>query len=109
ESRWGSDELGRPVVKAFNNIEAGHLMKLGKPSGSPERIALPIAGDEPEEKQMVMTLVDQLGFDPVDAGSIDESWRQQPGTPVYTTDFDAAGVEEALAEASPERQSAFRA
>jgi predicted dinucleotide-binding enzyme len=53
--------------------------------------------------------VDELGFDPVDAGSLDESWRQQPGTPVYGTDHDAAGVKRALAEASPERPSGFRA
>jgi predicted dinucleotide-binding enzyme len=109
ESRWVSDQLGRPVVKAFNNIYARHLMELGRPAGSPDRFALPVAGDEPEPKRVVMALVDQLGFDPVDAGSIDESWRQQPGTPVYTTDLDAAGVAAALAEASPERQDSFRA
>jgi predicted dinucleotide-binding enzyme len=48
-------------------------------------------------------LVDELGFDPVDAGTLDDSWRQQPGTPVYGTDFDANGVRKGLAEAAPER------
>jgi len=57
----------------------------------------------------VLSLVDQLGFDGVDAGSLDESWRQQPGTPVYTEDHDAAGVRNALAEASPERSPEWHA
>jgi 8-hydroxy-5-deazaflavin:NADPH oxidoreductase len=109
ESRWVSEQLGRPVVKAFNNIYARNLLELGRPPGSSDRIALPVAGDDAEAKRVVMELVDQLGFDPVDAGPIDESWRQQPGTPVYTADLDAAGVAEALAEASPERQDRFRA
>jgi predicted dinucleotide-binding enzyme len=56
-----------------------------------------------------MHLVDELGFDPVDGGGIDESWRQQPGTPVYTADLDAAGVREALRQARPERRPEFRA
>ena len=103
ESRWVSEHLGHPVVKAFNNIRAQHLLELGKPAGAAGRIALPVAGDDPTTKQIVMDLVDELGFDPVDAGSIDESWRQQPGTPVYAADLDAAGVTKALAEASPER------
>jgi 8-hydroxy-5-deazaflavin:NADPH oxidoreductase len=109
ESRWVSGQLGRPVVKAFNNIYAGHLLEKGKPKGAPGRIALPVAGDDPGAKETVMRLVDQLGFDPVDAGGIDDSWRQQPGTPVYGTDLDAAGVRKALAEAKPEREAAFRA
>jgi hypothetical protein len=50
-----------------------------------------------------MQLIDELEFDPVDVGSLDESWRQQPGTPVYTTDLDADGVRRALSQASPER------
>ena len=109
ESRWVSDQLGYPVVKAFNNIYARHLLEGGKPAGLPGRRALPVAGDDPVAKGVVMALVNELGFDPVDAGSIDESWRQQPGTPVYTADLDAAGVRRALAEASPERQERFRA
>ena len=107
-SRWVSEQIGRPVVKAFNNIRAQHLLELGKPAGSPGRIALPLAGDDPQTKSVVMRLIDELGFDPVDAGSIDESWRQQPGTPVYATDLDAAGVTKALAEASPNRPEGFR-
>lgn len=109
ESRWVSKQLRRPVVKAFNNIYARHLLELGKPKGSPGRIALPIAGDDQHAKEVVMQLVDQLGFDPVDAGSLDDSWRQQPATPVYGTDRDAGGVRRALAEAKRERPAAFRA
>lgn len=109
ESRYVEQQLHRPVVKAFNNIYAEHLMKLGKPGGSPGRIALPVAGDDEKAKLLVMRLVDELGFDPVDAGGLDESWRQQPDTPVYATDHDAEGVLRALAQASPERKPEWRA
>ena len=109
ESRWVSDQLGRPVVKAFNNIYARSLANGGKPRGTKGRTALPVAGDDRRAKDIVMRLVDELGFDPVDAGGLDESWRQQPDTPVYTEDYDAEGVRRALAEASPERPAGFRA
>jgi predicted dinucleotide-binding enzyme len=109
ESRWVSHRIGRPVVKAFNNIYARHLLERGKPRGAPGRIALPVAGDDRLAKEIVIRLIDQIGFDGVDAGSLDESWRQQPGTPVYGTDLDAAGVRKALEEAKPERSAAFHA
>jgi predicted dinucleotide-binding enzyme len=109
ESRWVSEQLGRPVVKAFNNIYARHLLERGKPRGARGRIALPVAGDDRRAKEVVIRLLDELGFDGVDAGSLDESWRQQPGTPVYGTDFDAEGVRKGLAEAKPERTPEFQA
>jgi predicted dinucleotide-binding enzyme len=109
ESRWVERQLGHPVVKAFNNIFARHLLEGGKPKGAKGRIALPVAGDDPRAKQVVIDQVDQLGFDGVDAGSLDESWRQQPATPVYTTDLDADGVRRALREAKRERPAEFRA
>jgi 8-hydroxy-5-deazaflavin:NADPH oxidoreductase len=109
ESRWVEQQLGRPVVKAFNNIYARHLLSLGRPAGTPGRIALPVAGDDAAAKAVVLRLVDELGFDAVDAGGLDESWRQQPGTPVYTADLDAAGVRRALAEARQERGPNWRA
>jgi hypothetical protein len=56
-----------------------------------------------------MRLIDELGFDPVDAGGLDDSWRQQPATPVYGTDLDAEGVRRALDGASPGRPAEFRA
>lgn len=109
ESRWVEKQLGRPVVKAFNNIYARHLLENGKPAGTPGRIALPIAGDGKRAKDVIIRLLDELGFDGVDAGGLDESWRQQPATPVYTADYDAEGVRRALAEASPRRKPEFRA
>jgi predicted dinucleotide-binding enzyme len=109
ESRWVADHLGHPVVKAFNGIYASHLLTHGKPAGTPGRIALPVAGDDPAANALVIGLLDQLGFDGVDAGSLDDSWRQQPGTPVYGADLDAGGVRKALADASPDRPLEFRA
>jgi predicted dinucleotide-binding enzyme len=109
ETRWVADRLGRPVVKAFNNIYARHLLERGKPKGAADRIALPIAGDDPRAKEVVSRLLDELGFDAVDGGGLDDSWRQQPGTPVYGTDLDAAGVRRALQQAKRERAAEFRA
>jgi 8-hydroxy-5-deazaflavin:NADPH oxidoreductase len=109
ESRWVSQQLGRPVVKGFNTIYARNLLARGKPGGDPGRIALPVAGDEQRAKDVVIRLLDELGFDGVDAGSLDESWRQQPGTPVYGPELDADGVRRALGEAKKERPAGFRA
>ncbi len=109
ESRWVSERLGRPVVKAFNNIRADHIAEHARPAGTPERRALPVAGDRPADKDLVLRLVDELGFDGVDAGDLDESWRQQPGSPVYVRALDADGVRKALSEATPERKPEWRA
>jgi 8-hydroxy-5-deazaflavin:NADPH oxidoreductase len=108
ESRWVERQLGRPVVKAFNTIYARHLMERGQPAGTPGRIALPVAGDDASAKAVVIRLLDELGFDGVDAGGLDESWRQQPETPVYAQDYDAEGVRRALAQARPERKPQWR-
>ncbi|HEX8504987.1 MAG TPA: NADPH-dependent F420 reductase [Hymenobacter sp.] len=97
ESEWVQQHLGRPVVKVFNNIYADHLQNKGVPGGTPGRISLPVAGDDATAKQKVMALVDELGFDAVDGGSLHESWRQQPGTPLYCTDLLAAEVQQHLA------------
>jgi 8-hydroxy-5-deazaflavin:NADPH oxidoreductase len=109
ESRWVSDVLGHAVVKAFNGIYFEHLLERGRPAGAPDRIALPVAGDDDVAKAKVMALIDELGFDPVDGGRLDDSWRQQPGTPVYGADLDAAGTLSALAAASPERTDEWKA
>lgn len=103
DSRWVARQLGRHIIKAFNTIQARHLMDLGRPAGTPGRIALPVAGDDNAAKAVVLRLVDELGFDGVDAGGLDQSWQQQPGTPVFATDLDAEGVRRALAQASRER------
>jgi hypothetical protein len=109
ESCWVEQQLGRRVVKAFNNIYAEHLLKLGRPAGTPGRIALPVSGDDAAAKSVVLRLVDELGFDGIDAGGLDDSWRQQPGTPVYAADLDSAGVRRALAQATRERTPEWRA
>lgn len=109
ESRWAEKQLHHSVIKAFNTIYAQSLGDNGRPAGDPGRVALPVAGDDAADKAVVMELVDALGFDPVDAGGLDESWRQQPGTPVYTADYDAGGVRRGLARASRERAPEWRA
>jgi len=109
ESRWVARQLGRPVVKAFNTIHAARLLELGRPAGQPGRIGIPVAGDEPAAKAVVLKLVEDLGFDAVDAGGLDDSWRQQPGTPAYGANLDGPGVRLALAEAPRERPAQFRA
>lgn len=109
ESRWVSRHLHRPVVKAFNNIDYRHLAAKGRPAGAPGRIALPVAGDDARAKQVIIRLLDELGFDGVDAGALDDSWRQQSGTPVYSTDLDAPGVRRALSAGQRGRPERFRA
>lgn len=76
ESIWVSKQLGCPVIKAFNNVLAYTLAELGQPEGTPGRLAIAVAGDDVLSKQTTMELVNQTGFDPVDAGSLEESWRQ---------------------------------
>jgi len=108
ESRWTEGQIGHPVVKALNTLGARQLVELGTEVRA-ERVALPVAGDDQGAKELVEGLVDELGFNPVDAGGLDESWRQQPGSPVFTTALDAAAVERGLAAADPERPEAWRA
>ena len=109
ESQWVAQQLGRPVIKAFNNIYAARLQNFGLPAGTTGRVAIPVAGDDPKAKAIVFRLVDDIGFDAVDTGSLAESWRQQPGTPVYGPDFVASEVQRALSQASRERPVEFRA
>jgi predicted dinucleotide-binding enzyme len=109
ESRWTEAHLGHPVIKAFNTIQPLQLATRGRPAGAPGRIALPVAGDDAAVKAKVIELVEQLGFDALDAGGLDESWRQQPGTPVFTADLDATAARAALAEASTQHTTAWRA
>ncbi|NVO32065.1 NADPH-dependent F420 reductase [Hymenobacter lapidiphilus] len=109
ESEWVQQHLGRPVVKVFNNIYADHLENKGQPAGTPGRISLPVAGDDAAAKKQVMKLVDELGFDAVDDGTLHESWRQQPGTPSYGADLPADKLREHLASLGTERTEAQRA
>jgi predicted dinucleotide-binding enzyme len=112
ESVWVADQLGLPhsrVFKVFNGIWWKTLLNNGVPAGEPGRIALPVAGADGAGKQTVFAVVEELGFDAVDAGTLDQSWRQQPGTPVYGKDFGIVDTITALAEAAPERPAEFRA
>jgi predicted dinucleotide-binding enzyme len=85
------------------------LQNKGEPAGTPGRIALPVAGDDAKAKAIVIGLIDEIGFDGVDAGTIAESWRQQPGSPCYGQDYDADRLRGALADASPQRTAEWRA
>jgi len=71
------------VVKACNNLLPTSLLTLARPAGAPDRSALPIAGDDPAAKAQVAELLDALGYDTVDVGTLADSWRFEPGSPVY--------------------------
>lgn len=101
-SAWVQNQIGRPVIKAFNNIGAYSFFADGKPEGTLGRIALAVSGDEEFAKKKVIELVNQTGFDGYDAGSIAESWKHQPGTPAYCTDL-------TLNEAKIAREKAVKA
>ena len=103
ESEWVQQHLGHPVIKLFNNIGFHSLSSGGKPTGTPDRIALPLFGDDAAQKATVVALLYQIGFDAVDGGGLSESWRAQPGSPVYVCDYDVAGVKKALARADRSR------
>ena len=109
DSQWVAQQIGRPVIKAFNNILATSLFEKGAPKGTTGRIALSVAGDSFDAKATVLRLVDDLGFDPVDGGDLDNSWRQQPGTPAYCRDLEAGALRRALAEADRSRIAEYRA
>jgi predicted dinucleotide-binding enzyme len=87
DSLWVQEQLGVPIVKVFNSILATSLKELGKAKGEKDRIALAVSGDAVAAKEVVLKLVDELGFDPCDIGPIAQSWRQQPGSPVYCRDI----------------------
>ncbi|GAB0106202.1 NAD(P)-binding domain-containing protein [Nocardia sp. JMUB6875] len=78
------------VVKAFNNIYFKHLAVLGRPAGADGRTSLPIAGDDIEAKKAAAQLISDLGYDTVDIGALADSWRTQPGTPVYGVPYAVA-------------------
>jgi 8-hydroxy-5-deazaflavin:NADPH oxidoreductase len=109
ESEWVAHVLGRAVVKAFNNIVADSLATRGVPAGTPGRVCLSVAGDDVRAKQVVLGLIDALGFDGLDAGKLADSWRQQPGTPAYCRDLDADGLTAALAQADAGKVAHYRA
>ena len=103
ESLWVAEQLGRPIVKAWNSILADSFAKKGTPPGSPDRIALPVAADRERDRKVGKALVGDTGFDAFDAGMLAESWRQQPGAPCYCTDLTRTELPAALAAAERAR------
>ncbi|MFI0242297.1 NADPH-dependent F420 reductase [Streptomyces sp. NPDC016845] len=108
ESVYTAEQLGRPVVKAWNAALAETLRTRGVPAGTPGRIAIPVAGDFDEARKVAMSLVDDTGFDPYDAGTLADSWRQQPNGPAYCTELTLDELPAALAAADREKDTAVR-
>src|SRR3954451_1279146 len=103
ESLWAAEQLGRPVVKAWNSIGSDSFARKGTASGTPGRIALSVAAGREADRQVGMAIVEDTGFDAFDAGALAESWRQQPGAPAYCTDLTRAEMPAALAAAERAR------
>jgi hypothetical protein len=103
ESLWVAEQLGRPVVKAWNAIGSDSFAKKAKPAGSADRIAVPVAADRNTDRRVGMALVEDTGFDAFDAGTLADSWRQQPGAPAYCTDLTRDAMPASLASADAAR------
>ncbi|MCR6712903.1 MAG: NAD(P)-binding domain-containing protein [Demequina sp.] len=71
------------VVKAFNSIRSTDIPQDGLPAGTPDRRALPIAGNDADARAKVAKFLDDIGFDAVDLGTLDESWKVERDTPAY--------------------------
>ena len=99
DSVWASEQIGRPLAKAWNTIYSASLDEAGRPAGDPDRIALPIAADRDHDRVVTMSLVEDSGFDAYHAGSLAESWRQQCGTPCYCTEVALEFLPQALTDA----------
>lgn len=96
ESVWVSEQIGHPVVKAWNAVLAATLADKGQPAGSSTRIALPVAGGDTYAETIAQDLVEDTGFIALAAGNLEDSWRQQPGTPAYCTELTLAELKLAL-------------
>lgn len=103
ESVWVSKQLDREIVKTFNNLLAHTLKHKGQPDKTPGRVATTIAGNNDTQKDIVKHIINQLGFDYVDTGNLENSWRQQPGTPAYCTELTKEELKQALEQADKEK------
>lgn len=103
ESLWVVEQIGRPIAKAWNAIGSDSFARLNTLPGGPNRIAIPVAADNKRDRHVAMALVEDTGFDAVDAGPLEQSWRQQPGSPAYCTDLTKAQMPQALEAAEKER------
>ena len=109
DSEWVAKVIAHPVIKAFNNILAASLASKAVPVGSEGRVALSVAGDDNSQKETVIKLIEEIGFDAIDGGVLAESWRQQPGTPAYCKDLNKEDLHAALAKAEMSKREAYRA
>ncbi|WP_114750025.1 NADPH-dependent F420 reductase [Pleomorphovibrio marinus] len=103
ESLWVEEQLGRPIVKAWNAIGSASFAEKGKPAGSPDRIAIPISANRESDREVTMKLVNDTGFDAFYTGSLSDSWRQQPGAPIYCTDLTLKEIEDVIDTTERER------
>ncbi|MDG4667447.1 NAD(P)-binding domain-containing protein [Mycobacterium sp. 236(2023)] len=71
------------VVKALHNLDWNHMYSNARAEGDPARTTLPIAGDDADAKQIVTAFIERAGYHVIDAGSLAESWRIEPNTPIY--------------------------
>ena len=108
ESLWAQSQYRRPLVKAWSTIMAESLAGKASGAGTVGRIALPVVSDDDEHRMVAMTLVEQTGFDAFDAGKLADSWRQQAGTPAYSTDLTANQLPAALGDADARRAALRR-
>ena len=99
-SRLLAKHLSRAnVVKVFNAILADDLIRDARPANAPDRRALPVAADDPASKTLAIQLLDEVGFDAVDAGNLDESWRFERAKPAYCIPLNREALKAALAKA----------
>jgi len=108
ESEWAAEQLGRPIAKAWNAITSQSFAAKGLPAGAADRIAIPVAADGDQERDVAMQLVDETGLDAVYSGTLAQSWRQQPGAPAYCTDRSRDELPAALDAADRARLPARR-
>jgi 8-hydroxy-5-deazaflavin:NADPH oxidoreductase len=88
------------VVRGFSMLDAADMSSDGHPKGDPKRRALALAGDDATAKQLVVRLYDEFGFDAVDLGGLDESWRVDPGQPAFVTRQNLAELRANVAKAT---------
>ncbi|MGA3797618.1 NADPH-dependent F420 reductase [Pseudomonas sp. GL-RE-29] len=103
ESIWVSEQIGRPVIKAWNAVLAATLANKGQSGESSTRIAVPVAGGDTYAESIAQDLVEGTGFLALAAGDLEDSWRQQPGTPAYCTELTLPQLRLALVSADKAR------
>jgi predicted dinucleotide-binding enzyme len=108
DSEWVSKTIGHDVIKAFNNIVTESLKSKATPSEKKNRVALAVSGNSADERETVMNLINEIGFDAVDNGTLSESWRHQPGSPAYCNDLNADDLRTALRQAERDQVPLYR-